>query len=254
MMQKYYVSLIAFLMVAFVYAQNTELFDKATEFYNKGDYSKAIENYEQIIENGKHSAELYFNLGNCHYKLNHIGPSIYYYEKALLLKPNDIEILNNLKYAQNMRLDAVEEMPRSVLAKTYDTIIGMLSYDQWAYLAVALVILFVLAYLVYYFLRVASQKRIAFISSILALALGFTSVVMAYLKYQDFKNDNPAIVYTKEVKITSEPNANSEAVFILHEGTKVNILDGLNGWKKIRIADGQTGWIKIENIKPLKDF
>ena len=97
------------------YAQNSKLFSEATEFYNKGEYSKAIENYEQIIANGQHSAELYFNLGNCHYKLNAIGPSIYYYEKALLLKPGDGEILSNLKYAQNMRLDAVEEMPKSVL-------------------------------------------------------------------------------------------------------------------------------------------
>lgn len=254
MMKHNYISLIAFFIITLGYTQNSELFDKATEFYNQGEYSKAIENYEQIIDNGEHSAELYFNLGNCHYKLNHIGPSIYYYEKALLLKPNDAEISNNLKYAQNMRLDAVEEMPRPVLARIYDGVVNIFSSDQWAYLAVALIMVFVLCYLAYYFLRIASQKRFAFITSILALVLGFTSVVMAYLHYQDSKNDNPAIVYSKEVKITSEPNTNSEAVFILHEGTKVNIMEGLNGWRKIRIADGQTGWTKIENIKPLKDF
>ncbi|TAI47727.1 tetratricopeptide repeat protein [Flagellimonas allohymeniacidonis] len=252
------ISAVALLLVLSIasmgYSQNSKLFSEATEFYNKGEYSKAIENYEQIIANGQHSAELYFNLGNCHYKLNAIGPSIYYYEKALLLKPGDGEILSNLKYAQNMRLDAVEEMPRSVLTKLYDSLVNALSHDQWAYLAIILMMLFVLFYLAYYFLRPAGKKRMAFITSILALFLGLTATVMAYLQYQAVKNDNPAIVFSKEVRITSEPNTNSEAVFILHEGTKVSILDGLDDWRKIRIADGQTGWLKIENIKPLKDF
>ncbi|MEX0315389.1 MAG: tetratricopeptide repeat protein, partial [Allomuricauda sp.] len=97
------VPLICFFMCYFGIAQNTALFNRATEQYNEGEYTKAIESYERILENGEHSAELYFNLGNCYYKLNAIGPSIFYYEKALLLKPNDSEILNNLSYAQNMR-------------------------------------------------------------------------------------------------------------------------------------------------------
>ncbi len=235
-------------------AQNTALFNRATEQYNKGEYSKAVESYERILENGEHSAELYFNLGNCHYKLNAIGPSIFYYEKALLLKPNDSEIMNNLSYAQNMRLDAVEEMPKTEIAQAYESLVNFLSFDQWSYLAVSLTILFVLAYLAYFFLRFATHKRIAFITGIFSLILGVVCVLLAYLQYQDFKNDNPAIIFSKEVKVTSEPNTNSEAVFTLHEGTKVNVLEHFNDWNKIRIADGQTGWILDDNLMPLKDF
>ena len=254
MSMKKLVPLICFFSFYFGLAQNTALFNRATEQYNSGEYSKAIENYERILENGEHSAELYFNLGNCHYKLNAIGPSIYYYEKALLLKPNDGEILNNLSYAQNMRLDAVEEMPKTELAKAYESFVNFLSFDQWAYLAVSLIVLFVLAYLAYFFLRYATHKRIAFITSIFSLILGAVCVLLAYLQYQDFKNDNPAIIFSKEVKVTSEPNTNSEAVFTLHEGTKVNVLENFNDWNKIRIADGQTGWIPQKNLKLLKNF
>ncbi len=235
-------------------SQNNSLFTEATEKYNKGEYTKAIENYEQILKNGEHSAELYFNLGNCHYKLNAIGPSIFYYEKALLLKPNDSEILNNLGYAQNMRLDAVEEMPRTELAQLYNNFVNLLSFDQWAYLAVTLVMLFVLAYLSYFFLRFATQKRIAFIASISSLILGVLCILIAYLQYREFKMDNPAIIFSKEVKITSEPNNNSEVVFTLHEGTKVNVLEELNDWKKIKLSDGQTGWLTNQNLRLLKNF
>jgi len=236
------------------FSQNNSLFDQATEHYNKGEYSKAIENYKQILQNGEHSAQLYFNLGNCYYKQNAIGSSIYYYEKALLLDPTDSEIINNLGYAQNMRLDAIEEMPKTEISQIYNTVVHLFSFDQWAYLAIALIFLFVIAYLAYFFLRYANQKRIAFVTSIFSLALGALCILMAYLQYQGFKNDNPAIVFSREVQVSSEPNNNSENVFTLHEGTKVNVMDHLDDWSKIRIADGQTGWLLTDNIKLLKDF
>lgn len=254
MSMKKMVFLLCLFSLNFGFAQNKTLFDEATELYNNGEYSKAIENYKQILENGQHSASLYFNLGNSYYKQNAIGPSIYYYEKALLLSPNNEEIKNNLRFAENMRLDAIEEMPKTELSKLYSAVIGMFTYDQWAYLAVALVFLFVMAYMAYYFLGTANQKRAAFISGIFALVLGVLSILMAYLNFQSFKNNDPAIVFSKEVNVNAEPNNNSAPVFTLHEGTKVNVLEELDDWKRIRIADGQTGWLEAENVRKIKDF
>lgn len=249
--------LLILLLVIFYFsgqAQNDALFSKATDAYNASDYNTAIENYLTIIETGQHSSELYFNLGNSYYKLNQIAPSIYYYEKALLLKPNDAEIINNLGYAQNMTLDAIELMPETGLSKIYNDITSQLSFDQWGYAAVIFVILFVLLYIAFYYLENATQKRIAFITSLLSLVLAVVSVIFAFLQYRDFQADKPAIVFDNEIKVTSEPNKNSQTVFTLHEGTKLNVLEELNGYKKIRIADGQTGWLTTESIKMLKDF
>ncbi len=236
------------------FSQEEQYFDEATAAYNNGEYNLAIDKYQAIVSQGKHSAELYFNLGNCYYKLDQIGPSIYYYEKARLLDPKDTEILNNLRFAQNMRLDAIEEMPKTAMARLHDTVVLAFSFDQWATLAVIMVMLFVLGYIIYYLLSSATQKRIAFITGTLALILAFCSVALAYFAYQDFQKKNPAIVFEREVAVTSEPNERSEKVFVLHEGTKVNILDTLQDWHKIKIADGQTGWLPAESIKQLKDF
>lgn len=237
-----------------ILGQNETLFNKATDAYNEGKYEQAIENYLEIVENNQHSAELYFNLGNAYYKLNQIAPSIYYYEKALLLKPKDSEILNNLSYAQNMTLDAIEIMPKTGLAKIYDDLIGFLSFDQWGYSAVIFMLLFVILYIAFYYLRYATQKRIAFITSIIALIIAIASLVFAFLQFNEFKADQPAIIFAEEVSVKSEPNERSQVVFELHEGTKLNVLEELNDWKKVRIADGQTGWLSSESIKLLKDF
>jgi len=235
-------------------AQNEALFNRATDAYNDGDYPKAIEYYTGILENGQHSAELYFNLGNAYYKLNQIAPSIYNYEKALLLSPNDPEIKNNLAYAQNMTLDAIETMPETVLSKIYKNITEVLTFDQWSYAAVVFMILFVFLYIAFYYFTYATKKRIAFVGSIISLFISLIAVLFAFVQYNDFKAEQPAIIFANEVRIKSEPNERSEQIFVLHEGTKVNILEELNDWKKIKIVDGKTGWVTSESIKPLKDF
>ncbi len=234
--------------------QSEVLFQKATEAYNEGEYQKAINLYNDILENGKHSAELYFNLGNCHYKLDEIGPSIYYYEKALLLEPNDQEIKNNLGFAQNMRLDAIDKMPKTAMTRLHDAVVLALTPDQWGYLAVAMILLFVLGFITYYVLYSATYKRIAFIAANTALFVSIFSVVIGYVGNRDQNSKNPAIIFEREVVITSEPNERSEKVFALHEGTKVNVLESLEDWSKIKIADGQTGWMPSESLKLLKDF
>ena len=234
--------------------QSEVLFQKATEAYNTGEYQKAIDLYSDILENGKHSAELYFNLGNCHYKLDEIGPSIYFYEKALLLEPNDQEIKNNLGFAQNMRLDDIEEMPRTAMTRLHDAVVLSLTSDQWGYLAVAMIVLFVLGFITYYVLYSATYKRIAFIAANTALFICVFSVVMGYLGNRNKSSKNPAIIFEREVVITSEPNERSEKVFALHEGTKVNVLESLENWSKIKIADGQTGWMPSQSLRVLKDF
>ena len=109
-------SVVIFLFGLVAFGQNETLFNQATEAYNEGAYQKAVDNYLEILDNGQHSAELYYNLGNSYYKLNQIAPSIYYYEKALLLRPNDEEIKNNLAYANNMTLDAIETLPETGLS------------------------------------------------------------------------------------------------------------------------------------------
>ena len=251
---KQLLSIIVMLIAFLGNAQNEALFNRATETYNNGDYQKAIDYYSEILDNGEHSAELYFNLGNANYKLNQIAPSIYNYEKALLLSPNDKEIKNNLTYARNMTLDAIEVMPETGLSRIYKAITGIMTFDQWSYTAVLFMFLFVLLYIAFYYFKYATKKRIAFISSIVSLFISVMAVVFAFVQYNDFKADQPAIVFDSEVQIKAEPNKRSEPIFVLHEGTKVNVLDELNEWKKIKIVDGKTGWVSSESIKLLKDF
>lgn len=250
---------ILFLLVVcvtcFGFSQNKQLFEEANALYNDGKYAEAIDKYETILESEQHSAELYFNLGNANYKLNNVAPSIYYYEKALLLNPDDEDIKNNLAgYAQNMTVDAIETVPQVGFARIINNVVNTFSTDAWAKMAITGVLIFVILFLLYHFSYATSKKRIAFVVSLISLIFACFSVAMAFQKESLDHKDNPAIVFAKESRVKSEANKTSEEVFRLHEGTKVQVLETYDDWYKIELSDKSTGWIPSKDIKILKTF
>lgn len=237
-----------------VSAQNETIFDQANTLYNEGKYAEAIDKYTTILKSGKHSAELYFNLGNANYKLNNIAPSIYNYEKALQLAPNDKDIKNNIAFARNMTIDGIDVIPESGFSRLIKNITNTFSVDVWAKLSIVLVFCFVILFLIYYFAFSSLKKRLTFISSLTTLFLCCVTIVFAFHRYDLDKKNKPAIIFAQESKIKSEPNVRSDESFRLHEGTKVQVLDTIKEWKKIKLADGKTGWVLSEDIKMLNAF
>ena len=248
------IALLIFCFSFFGYSQNNQLFEEANALYNIGKYAESIEKYEGILESEVHSSELYFNLANANYKLNNIAPSVYYYEKALLLSPNDEEIKNNLAFARNMTIDAIDTVPDVGFAKILKNFVTTLNADTWAIIAVIGVFVFVLLFLLYHFAQATSRKRLAFIISVASLFVACLSVAMAFQRVQLDNKDNPAIVFAQESRVKADPNKMSEEVFRLHEGTKIQVLDTYEDWKKIQLSDNSIGWIPSEDIKLLSNF
>ncbi|WP_224484180.1 SH3 domain-containing protein [Robertkochia aurantiaca] len=230
------------------------LFEQANDLYNQGEYDKAIDAYRQILQQGEHSAAVYYNMANSYYKLNEIAPSIYFYEKALLLDPENDDVRNNLAFARNMTIDAIEELPETGWSRFSRDYIGALSYNQWGIAAIILVNLFVIFFLVYYFSTEQLRKRGFFVAAMSCLFLCLIAVTFAYQQYGYEASRNPAIIFAEEVAVQSEPNPGSTEVFTLHEGTKVQVINSLDRWKEIRLADGKTGWLPASELREIKDF
>lgn len=246
--------IVSFLFCTTLFAQNKDLFEQGNALYNEGKYAEAIDKYTSILETKKHSANLYFNLANAHYKLNNVAPSIYYYEKALLLNPNDIDIKNNTAFARNMTIDAIEVVPDAGFSKFVNNTTNTFSFDTWAKVSISMIFLFVILFLTYYFSYSTLLKRMTFIGSLTSLFLAFLALIFAFHKYNLEKKDNPAIVFSQEAKVNSDPNLRSEEAFRLHEGAKVQVIEAYNNWSKIELSDGKTGWVIADDIKLLKVF
>lgn len=234
-------------------ASMESLFKEGNTAYNEGDYKKAIALYEQTLKLGQHSAALYFNLGSAYYRVNNVAESIYYFEKAELLAPEDEDIQINSAFAKNMTIDAIEFLPESQLAQFQKKVFKSLSFSTWTILTVALLWIFVILFLGYIFFRSAFLKRTFFFTSLVVLLLFVGSFLVTFTINQKQKNTEYAIIFSDQIDIWSEPNQQGDLLFTLHEGTKVQVLDDLDEWQKIRIANGSEGWIRNARIRKLSE-
>jgi tetratricopeptide (TPR) repeat protein len=195
---------------------------------------------------------LYFNLGNCYYKLNKVAPAIYNYEKALVLSPKDNDVLNNLKFAQKRTIDEIKVIPKVGFQKLLHDFAAIYHYDTWAWIAVAFSGLFLLSFLGYYFSQISLSKRIFFFGMFFLLVLLLISVSAAIFEQSQYANDRPAIVFVDTAVVKSEPQKASTNVIQIHEGTKVYVKETLENYKKVQLTDGTEGWIESAAIREVK--
>ena len=245
--------LVIFSVLGISFGQATPefLFNEGNKAYNAGNYENAISLYEQTLKMGKHSADVYYNLGNANYRLNKVAESVYYFEKAKLMRPKDRDIITNSAFANNMTIDAIEKVPVSQIDQIRNSIIETFSFEIWTYFTTILLWIFTILFLAYLFFIRARLKRIFFFSSLIILLLFILSFSITYSIDQNEKNKKFAILFSKQTDIWSEPNQQAERLFVLHEGTKMQLLDSLEEWQKIRIANGSEGWIKDASFKKI---
>jgi tetratricopeptide (TPR) repeat protein len=248
------VKLIAVFLFAYsnMFAQsNTEFFEQANELYRSEKYADAIGLYEKIEASGLVSSELYYNLGNSYYKMNKVAPSIYNLEKALLINPQNKDAANNLIFANRMKIDAIEELPKTFFQNLEIDVIKQLSFNQWAYLAVGSSVLMSLFFLFFYFSYISTRKRAYFVVSVINGVFLVVTLFFTFKQYHTSSSTIEAIIFDEKVSVKNAPLMSGQEVFELHEGLKVSVLDAVDVWKKIKLADGKTGWIQSESLKIL---
>jgi tetratricopeptide (TPR) repeat protein len=247
--------LLIFIIANSVAAQNSDsLFVSANKFYKAEAFEKAIEAYKKIEAQDTVSVALYLNLGNTYYKLNKVGPAIFYYEKALQLDPINKDVINNLVFAKRLALDNIAEVPKTMLQRFQTTYLQKLTYNSWAILTVVLSFITTVLFLLFYFAYTPSRKRIYFATCGLSLLLFVFSIFITYSQYSWTKSNKKGIIFAEKTAIRNAPTLNAEAVFTLHEGAKVSVLDAIDNWKKIKLSDGRQGWIIADEVKLLSDF
>lgn len=252
-MKKQILFILLFVVNAIFAQSNTELFDKANELYKDGNYQEAINLYKQIEGNDAVSSTLYYNLGNCYYKLNNVANTVYYYEKALLLNPLNKDAANNLEFAKRMTIDRIEELPKTFLQRLETNYIKKLTYNEWAIVSIVFSLLAATLFLLFYVATISSRKRLYFVTSMLSFIILITSLAITYNQHQQYLNTKYAVIFSPKLIVKNAPTSNAEELFELHEGTKIQVLDAVDNWKKIKIADGKLGWIISDDIKMLTD-
>jgi len=229
--------------------ESEKLLQAANEQYNEARYDSALILYTQLIEAGKTSPELLYNTANAYYKLRDIPSAILYYEKASKIAPDDEDILHNLQIANSQIIDKIEPVPQLFFKNWWETFYTMFPADLWAVISLisfAILLIFILLFLLSHN---KLWRKIGFFTGLFLLLITLGTFGMASQKYYYTKQTNEAIIFTPTITVKSSPSASSVDLFVLHEGTKVSLLDEVDGWQKIRIANGSVGWLPSDVSK-----
>ncbi len=225
---------------------STELFSNANQSYKSKEFQQAADDYEKIIAEGNISAEVYYNLGNCYYKLNNVSKSILAFERARKLSPNDEDINHNLAIARLKATDKIQPVPELDVIVWWNSFTSFYSSNEWSLFALTFIWLSVFAFAIYLFM--ARKKTFSWITGAF-LFISFLFFTLALHQKKEEQHSNLAILIVSSSYVKSSPDANGGDLFMIHEGCKLEVLDQVGEWKKIRLEDGKVGWLEEGNFE-----
>lgn len=223
-------------------AEAEALVEQANTAYSAGDHELALALYDSVSAAYTSTALLY-NIGNCHFKLGDVPHAILFYERALRHAPGAEDVQANLDLARQQVVDRVSALPSFSLGNTWSRIRGGRDADQWARRALwactGLFALLALALL----LRAKALRRTCYAAAGAALLFTLLAVGLAAARYLEVTADDEAIIMTAKVDVRSEPHDGGTVLFVLHKGTKVEVLKDTDGWNEVRLPNGSVGWM-----------
>lgn len=225
--------------------------ENADAEYKRGNYQQAIKDYTELLKQGV-NADLYYNLGNAYYRTDNVTQAILAYERALMLSPGDDDIRFNLQFATSKTIDKITPESKMFFVTWYQSLVNFTSVDNWAVMAIASIVLVLLLVLMFLFGPNVMLRKIGFYGGCLFFVLFVFCNFFAYQQKYNLQNRTAAIVIAPSVTVKKTPANGSSDVFVIHEGTKVDITDkGLKDWRGIRLADGREGWLQTRQIEEI---
>lgn len=227
------------------------LWEQANTAYSNSDFPKAVELYTAILSRGEHSSKLYYNLGNSWFKQNRLGRAILNYNRALLLTPTDEDAQYNLAVANARIVDKIERVPEFFLKTWVRDLSTSLSSNTWAMLGLLFLGLGLFGCILWLLSDRLSLRKLGFHGGILCFLLCFLFTSFGNYQRKRLLYNRDAIVMNLVAPVKSSPGAGSKDIFVLHEGTKVRVLERLDGWCEIVVSDGNKGWVSETAIEPI---
>lgn len=222
---------------------------EADSAYARQHYQDAIKQYEALLQEGV-SADLYYNLGNAYYRSENFTRAIINYERALLLEPGDKDIRHNLQLARQKTTDKLSPSADFFLVTWYRSLVNIMGVDSWAWMALVALAMGVVLFLVYLFSSRVSLQKVGFFGAAFMLLFFLIANLFAWHQSQVLTHRTGAVVIASETAVKSTPAQNGTNLFMLHEGTKVEITDdSMKDWKEVRLPDGKEGWISTSSIE-----
>lgn len=232
---------------------------EADSAYTAGDFARARELYLDAAKTDGTSAELLYNIGNTYFRLGQPGRAILYYERALRLNPAMDEARANLEFVNSRITDRPGERG-TFLSNALDSAANAMASNAWGWIAVGAFLLAVAGAVLYFFTTGVTLRKTGFFGSGAMILLSAIALFFAFRAAALAEADNVAIVTAGSTILSTAPHTpaqRSEEAMLLHEGTRVEILDSVatpadtaaRMWLDVRVDNEHRAWLNAAHAE-----
>ena len=221
----------------------------ADKEYAKGNYLQASKDYSDLLKVGE-SVELYYNLGNCYYRLGNITKSIIAYEKAHRLSPSDRDVTFNLEFVREKTIDKIERQEKNFFSAGYTMLQNLMDMDAWARLSIVAFFACLGMAMLFLLGRDEWMRKLGFYVALLSVFVFVFSTLFAWQQKHNFDARDRAVVVAPSASVKLTPSESSADAVVVHEGTAVQIVDRtMSDWYSVKLDDGKEGWLKRNSLE-----
>lgn len=233
-----------------IFAEDTNILKmQADSVYSHEQYEKAIKLYEKLANNIT-NYEICYNLGCSYYRVDNIAKSVLWLERASRLNPSDEDVQFNLALVRNKTIDKITPKHEMIIISIFKKLVNIMSLESWSVACISLFILSFVFISLFFFSNVLTLRKVGLFMFALCFVLCVLGNICAYQQRSMASNHVNGIIMSPAVTVKSTPTDSGSDLFVIHEGTFVEIKDSsMKDWLEIQIADGKVGWIPKKTLE-----
>jgi hypothetical protein len=224
-------------------------FQQGNQYYDRGEFQKAIETYQNIIGAGFLNSKVYYNLGNAYFRKGELGNAILHYRRAERLDPRDEDIKANIGYVKLYTLDKIEVGDINIFSTILKSILNRATLDEWTVFVSGIYFLGMILGIILVFLD--RLLRPLLIVIVITIILFILSGSLLYAKISTEALIDRGVVIATETSVRSGPGNDYTLQFTAHEGLEFQIKDTKEDWYLIILPNGVMGWLEKQTIEKI---
>lgn len=230
-----------------LHAQHNEVdqrYQTANDKYNADDFKAAAVIYQTLVDEQAFSSDLFFNLGNAHYRQDDLGEAALNYHRALVFEPAMAEASQNLSVIETQTGALIIDN------QDLDAWIAKLSPAFFAATSSAFLWLAILAIVVACCVRRSRPWLPALIIiTVLSLGLLASSRHAEHVWKNRLSSRNYAVVTAADVSARVNAVPDAAEVIALPPGSVVRILERRGTWQFVAIPGDLRGWLHADHAQ-----
>ena len=221
------------------------LFTQANEAYTREDYKAAQEGYEKLLSHGQGGPDVLYNLGTTYLAQGDLGHAVLSLERAWKEGGRAPDLEANLALARAQQKDKVEgaaveeDFLTRLVRATPGELVGAVFLGSWV-LGFGLLLLF-------RFLKPGRRTwAVVLAALVLLVALPSGALLAAHVWVE--RTVHEAVVLSPTMVAREFPKGDAKALFEVHAGLKVRVLEDTGRYVRIRLPNGLEGWTEREGV------